>query len=136
MVDSSSYIETVKKYFSFLVTEFSFPKISDKINGNAFYDVEFSNKTKTISISYENISDYLQIIVFKLDKGVLPDYDDKSKTLHLAALNKIALTKATKDDFTQNNLFFSNFSPASQLERQLLKAGKDLRLCLKLLPEL
>jgi hypothetical protein len=136
LIDSYSYIETVKKYFSFLVTEYSFPNISEKINGNAFYIVEYSNKAKIISISYENITDYLQIIVFNLDNGALPDFDDKSKILRLKALNRMALTKATQDDFKLNNSFFAKFSSSNQLEKQLLKASKDLRLCLILLPEL
>jgi hypothetical protein len=136
LIDSIPYVETVKKYFSFLETEFHIAEIGETINGNAFYDVQYKGKTKIISISYENIEDYLQVIVFILENGILPDYDDKSKTLHLSALNKIAFAKASKDDFKINNSFFSQYSATNEFERNLLKASKDLRLCLVLTPDL
>ena len=136
MVDSAHYIETVRKYFAFLLTEFNISEINQTINGNAFYDVQYGDKTKNISISYENIEDHFQVIVFKLKDGNLPDYDDKSQTLHLDILNQRILPKASQDDFKSNNSFFSAHSPNTELERRLLKAAKDLRLCLKLIPEL
>ena len=136
MIDSTQYFATVKKLFSFLQEEFNMSEIKEKQNGNAFYDVRYSDRTKVISISYENIGDYLQIIVFKLQNCHMPDYDDKSQTLHLNELNKLALVNAKADDFKSNNNFFKEFSATTVLERQLLKASKDLRLSLKLLPSL
>lgn len=136
MIDSTQYFATVKKIFFFLHSEFNISEIKEKKNGNAYYDIKYIDQTKVISISYENIGDYLQIIVFKLENGQMPNYDDKSKTLHLNHLNRLALVNAKADDFKSNNDFFKEFSAATALERQLLKAGKDLRLSLKLLPSL
>jgi hypothetical protein len=105
MVEDFEFIETVKCYYSFLETEFGIIKINETINGNAFYDVEFGDKEKIISISYENIEDQLEVIVFLLQNGNLPDYDDKTKTLHLKLLNKLVMAKVRKKSaLTQNIL--------------------------------
>ena len=64
MIEIQEYIEAVKLFYSFLETEFGFSKVNETINGNAFYDVEFKNKERIISISYENIEDHLEVIIF------------------------------------------------------------------------
>ena len=66
MIDGKEYIETVKEYYSFLTTEFNLPIVNEKVRGNAFYDVQYGDKTKIVSINYENIEDYFQVIIFKL----------------------------------------------------------------------
>lgn len=136
MIDSAQYIETVRRYFSFLITEFNLHEISHTINGNAFFDIQYGDTKKTISISYENIEAHLKVIVFKLLNGNLPDYNDEAHTLYLSALNALAMPKTAAEDFIENNLFFAAHAPKNTMERQLLKSGKDLRLCLKLMPEL
>lgn len=59
-------------YYSFLENEFGFTKTVETINGNAFYDVEFVNKKRIISVSYGNIEDHLEVILFMLEKGKMP----------------------------------------------------------------
>ncbi len=131
MIDGKQYIETVKLYFSFLINEFDFIQTNEIENGNAFYDVEYKNSERAISVSYENIEDYLQVIVFKLKNGKLPDYDDKSHTLHLDYLNKTIMPLISKSEINSNNKFFEKFEPNSNIEKKLLKTAKELRLCLK-----
>lgn len=131
MVEDLEYIETVKLYYSFLETEFGFKKKNETINGNAFYDVEFTDNEKIVSISYENIEDHLEVIVFMLKDGKMPDYDDKTKTLHLKQLNKLVMTKASKQEINANAEYFTNYIAKNELERKLLKEAKELRLCLK-----
>ncbi len=131
MVEDIEYIETVKLYYSFLETEFGFKKTNETINGNAFYDVEFTDNEKIVSISYENIEDHLEVIVFMLKDGKMPDYDDKTKTLHLKQLNKLVMTKASKQEINANAEYFTNYIAKNELERKLLKEAKELRLCLK-----
>jgi DNA primase catalytic subunit len=131
MIDGKIYIEKVKLFFSFLVTEFGFNQIKEIENGNAFYDVEYRDTKKSISVSYENIEDYLQVIVFKLNNGRLPDYDDKTHTLHLSELNKAVLSRLGSNDMRENNLLFSKFEAKDNIERKLLKSAKELRLSLK-----
>ena len=131
MIDSNQYIKTIKDYFDFLITEFDY-KLSDaKIRGNAFYDMQYRDKARVVSISYENIEDYLLVIIFMLQNGEMPDYDDKSKTLHLNKLNAIVLSKVDKSEINLNNEYFFKFQPKEELERKLLKSAKELRLCLK-----
>lgn len=131
MIDGTKYIELVKLFFSFLMTEFGFRLSKETENGNAFYDVEYSDAGRVVSIYYENIEDYLQVIVFKLKNGKLPDYDDKTHTLHLNELNKRVLFGIDKNEIKRNSEVFDKFDANDELERKLLKSAKELRLALK-----
>lgn len=131
MIDGTKYIEVVKMFFSFLITEFGFRLSKETENGNAFYDVEYRDVRSVVSISYENIEDYLQVIVFKLKNGKLPDYDDKTHILHLNELNKRVLSEIDKNEIEKNNEVFDKFNGNDMLERKLLKSAKELRLALK-----
>ncbi len=131
MIDGTKYIEIVKLFFSFLIIEFGFRLSKETENGNAFYDVEYSDIGRVVSISYENIEDYLQVIVFKLKNGKLPDYDDKTHTLHLNELNKRVLSKIDKNEIKKNNEEFDKFDANDEIERKLLKSAKELKLVLK-----
>ncbi|MEO4004183.1 hypothetical protein [Flavobacterium sp. CAU 1735] len=131
MIDGTKYIEVVKMFFSFLITEFGFRLSKETENGNAFYDVEYRDVRSVVSISYENIEDYLQVIVFKLKNGKLPDYDDMTHILHLNELNKRVLSEIDKNEIEKNNEVFDKFEGNDVLERKLLKSAKELRLALK-----
>ena len=131
MVEGKEYISTVESYFSFLEVEFGMEIIEEKKRGNAFYDVQYSDKVKIVSISYENIEDYLQVIVFLLENGRIPDYDDKTKTLHQNHLNNLVMSRVSKNEIGLNAQYFSKYNPNNELERKLLKGAKELRLCLQ-----
>ncbi|MBD3842023.1 MAG: hypothetical protein IE909_09100 [Campylobacterales bacterium] len=131
MIDPKKYIEIVKVFFSFLIIEFDFIQTREVENGNSFYDIEYRDTQRAISISYENIEDYLQVIVFKLKNGELPDYDDKTRTLHLNELNKKVLSIIDKKEIEENNANFNKLDKNEELERKLLKSAKELRLILK-----
>lgn len=130
MIEGEQYIIAVKKYYSFLIDEFNLPIITEKIHGNAFYQVEYGDEEKVISISYENIEDYLQVIIFNLENGKKPQYDDKTRTLHLNILNKNILKNIDRETFISNSNYFSNINTENQIEEKLLKEAKELRLCL------
>lgn len=138
MIEGDKYIEIVKEYFGYLIIEFGFTISSEEISGNAFYDMQYtdSDKRRIVSISYENIEDYLQVIIFMLQSGELPDYDDKTKTLHLNSLNTQVLSSIDKREISLNSEYFEKFSPNDELEKKLLKSAKELRLCLKHFEEL
>jgi len=136
MIDGNQYIAVVKAYFYFLITEFNFKVSEAKIRGNAFYDIQYKDSTRIVSISYENIEDYFQVIVFMLQNGELPDYDDKTRTLHLNKLNTQVLLSIERSEIRLNSEFFVRFNPKDELERKLLKSAKELRLCLKHFREL
>lgn len=131
MTDENKFIDLVDSYFHFLIEEFDFRKAGVKANGNAFYSFRFQHDLKEVSISYENISDYYSVTVYLLDNGVRPDYDDKTKTLHLDKLNKLILRQLSIDQIKANNEAFLNLSATSELERKMLKSAKELRLCLQ-----
>lgn len=136
MVDGKQYIEIVKEYYSFLITEFNLTVIDEKVRGNAFYDVQYGDETKIVSINYENIEDYFQVIIFRLKNGQIPDYDDKTNTLHLNKLNTAILSKVDRNEINLNNEYFADLQAKNELERKLLKSAKELRLTLKHFDEL
>jgi hypothetical protein len=131
MIDSSEYIKIVNDYFEFLKTEFDFKLLEEKVRGNAFYDIKYKDASRVVSISYENIEDYLLATVFLLQNGEMPDYDDKTKTLHLKQLNRLVISKASKEEINLNAEYFTKYNAKTELERKLLKEAKELRLCLK-----
>src|SRR5579863_9690945 len=130
MIQGIQYIEAVKSYYSFLIHEFNFDIITEKVRGNTFYEVEYGNTQRIISISYENIEDYFRVILFILENGERPDYDDKTRTLHLNTLNNSILKNVEKDAFILNEKYFSNYKAESKIEAKLLKEAKELRLYL------
>jgi len=136
MIEGKDYVDTVKKYYSFLNTEFNMSITDERVRGNAFYDIQYGDRTKIISINYENIEDYFQVTIFKLQNGKMPDYDDKTKTLHLNKLNVAVISRVDRSEFSLNNKYFAKFNAKDELERKLLKSAKELRLCLKHLSEL
>lgn len=131
MIEGEKYIEDVKAYFNYLITEFGFRISNEKIRGNAFYDLQYSDGNRIVSVSYENIEDYLQVIIFMLQNGELPDFDDKSKTLHLNRLNAQVMSSIRRNEINLNNEYFVKFNPKTEIEKLLLKSAKELRLCLK-----
>jgi len=136
MIDGNEYIAIVKQFYSFLETEFDFKKKNEIINGNAFYDVEFNNKEKVISISYENIENHLDINIFMLQDEKMPDYDDKTRSLHLSQLNRLVMAKISKEEINLNAGYFAILDAKNEIEQKLLKGAKELRLCLKHFNEL
>ena len=131
MIEGNHYIKTVKDYFAFLETEFGFKLLEEKVKGSVFYNVQYKDDERVISVSYENIENYLLVIIFILDDGELPDYDDKTKTLHLNKLTPKVFSKVDKSEIILNNEIFLKFHPKTDLERKLLKNAKELRLYLK-----
>jgi hypothetical protein len=131
VIEGEKYIEDVKTYFNYLITEFGFRISNEKIRGNAFYDLQYSDGNRIVSVSYENIEDYLQVIIFMLQNGELPDYDDKTKTLHLNRLNAQVMSSIDRKEIGLNNEYFEKFNVKAEIEKQLLKSAKELRLCLK-----
>jgi hypothetical protein len=136
MIDGNEYIAIIKRFYSFLETEFDFTKRNETINSNAFYDVEFNNNEKVISISYENIEEHLEIIIFMLQDDKIPNYDDKTKTLHLTQLNSLVFAKTNKEDINLNAEYFTRYSAKNEIEQKLLKGAKELRLYLMYFNEL
>ena len=130
MIEFKSYKDFVLKTFSFLITEFKMDLGKETINGNVFYDIQYADKNKIISISLETIGNYFQVTLFILDNGKLPDYDDKTRTIHLNKLNKDILLKLDRNEFDENNIHFKNVETKDQTKRRILKSAKDLRLCL------
>lgn len=130
MIEGIKYVEVVQLYFRFLIEEFNCMILEEKIKGEAFYEVKYLYQEKVISISYENTEDYLQVIIFILEQGKLPKYDDKSKTLHLQQLNASVFSKIDSEQIVANNEVFSMFFATNVFEKQLLKYAKELRLCL------
>ena len=130
MINANIYAELVESYFSFLEKEFGYILIQEKIRENVFYEIRYAKPNKQISVSYENLEDYFLVTIFLLENGKLPDYDDKSKTLHLSQLNKTILPIITSQQIQLNNNYFSIFKTSDRIENRILKSAKELRLCM------
>jgi len=130
MISGKDYIHITEVFFYFLKEEFGFREPTTTDRENLFYDVEYKKENLVISISYENREDHFQVTLFKTKNGI-SDYDDKNSTIHLSALNKEVYPVLTQKDFEENNTFFTSTGASSVLEKRMLKAAKELRLCLK-----
>ncbi len=131
MIQGETYVEMVTKYFGFLAIEFNLVLTEITTNGNYFYQLRYANAEKAVTIAYENIEDYLTVYVSLLQSGRLPNYDNKTKTLHLNRLDKEIIPNLSKKEIDLNNKLFSGFKTTNVLERKILKSAKDLRLCFK-----
>ena len=131
MIEEKTYIKAVELYYSFLETEFGFIRVNVTVVGNAFYDIEYRDKEMLVSISYENMEDHLEVIVFLLQNGKMPTYNDKTKTLHLKHLNNLVLAKVKNEEIELNAKYFAKYKPQNVIEKKLLKEAKKLRICLK-----
>lgn len=131
MIEGLEYIEVVKLLYSFLESEYNFNILNESINANVFYKVNYRHLGRVVSISYENIEDYLVVNIFKLNNEQMPDYDDKRMTLHLNKLYAAIISKLDRNEINLNNEYFAKFQAKNELERKLLKSAKELRLCLK-----
>ena len=130
MIEGKKFIETVKTYFGFLITEFGFKVSGETINGNYYYNVMYLNPSKAANISFE-WENHWSVCVSLLQDGKLPDYDDTTRTLHLGDLNRLIMPGVSKDEIISNNRYFSTCAVTEKWERAFLKAAKELRLCLK-----
>jgi hypothetical protein len=130
MIKAEEYVGLVENYFSFLEKEFDFTIIERKKTSNSFYSVRYGNETRVISISYENIEDYFTVIIFILINGELPNYDDKSRTLHLDQFTKF-ISSLNREEINQNNEYFKNFVATDELSKKILKSARELRLYLR-----
>ena len=64
--------------------------------------------------------------------GHLPEYDDKRYTVHLEHLIKDISKDDLEKNIIENNNYFNRFDkPTDNLEKEILKKAKQLRLCLK-----
>ena len=67
--------------------------------------------------------------MFKLINGKLPNYDDKTHTIHLNKLMNTYCKELTLSKINKNNNYFKSFKKSSQpIENELLKKAKELRL--------
>ena len=130
MITAHAYVEAVRAYFAFLVSEFAFAPSEETASGTVFYDLRYRSATQVVSISYENIEDYLLVIVYQLVNQQLPGYDDKRHTLHLNVLNQAVKMIASPADWQENQYHFRQLRAEGAVERKLLKSAKELRLCL------
>ncbi|MFT3796477.1 hypothetical protein [Flavobacterium sp.] len=131
IISEEKYMDFVQRTFLFLTEEFNYSVGNKKANGNIFYDINFEKEDSVISISLETLQDYLLVILFKLENGQLPRYDDKAKTIHLNRFTETVIKNNPDIDFLENNLHFKEISPSTEIEKLILKNAKELRICLK-----
>ncbi|MCD8511858.1 MAG: hypothetical protein LRY73_19725 [Bacillus sp. (in: Bacteria)] len=130
MLNRDEYFSIIEKQFMFLVNEFEYTPLDKKSKISFLYDVNFQKGNTLITVSLDVRESYLQVILFNLTDGHLPDYDNEN-TIHLEKLNKMILSNLSKEEMKENNKFFQYIQPKNQLEKRILKSAKELRLCMK-----
>jgi len=129
MIDGNLFFVSVKKYFNFLVIEQGFSLLEENTRGNIYFEVQFKKETTIISISYENHEDYLSIVIYKLQSGRIPSFNDKANIIELKSLTAKIIPDLDKIEINNNNEFFSEFHVDSLIEKKIMKSARNLRLC-------
>jgi len=131
MIEPQLYLKTVETYFEFLVDEFEFVLSEERLRGNVFYDVRYLRIDRLVSISYENVEDYLVVAILLLDDGRVPRFDDLNKVFYLEKMTTILFPQLGAEKIETNANHFANLTPLSSIEKRLLKSARELRLCIR-----
>lgn len=130
------FLEKIREHYSFLEDEFGFNLSDVDVSGNYYYRIHYSDGAKVVSISCEGVEYHLSVLVYILENGQTPNYDDKAKTIHLNALNKAVFPALGKGEIIANNEFFKEFEAKDKWQKDLLSSAKELRLGLKYFDQL
>lgn len=127
MITYEEFNTGVKKYFSFLGEKYGFLELQKGKSNTLIYEIEYTNETLIISISYEIMGDVINIIIFKNINGRQSNYNDYENTIHL---NQIMKSSRRDEIINQLVLCKSEFNhlekPESFLEDELLNKAKIL----------
>lgn len=130
MIQGLEFVNLIKTFFDFLIVEFNFEFESEKLVGSFYYELRFKKSDIIISVSYENVEDVYNVIIYKLHNGRMPDYDDMKQILHLSDCFRKISPSLVKEEFDLNNKRFLELTKNTELERKVLKSVKELRLVL------
>lgn len=130
MIDGGLYLSLVESFFMFLESEYEMIICERMIRSNVFYVIRYCDSVKEVSISYENIEDYLQVHVRVQENCDSQNHGKKMKTFRLDSLIGVVVPEITKERLSSNNEFFREHAATNPLERKLLKKAKELRLLL------
>ena len=75
MIAREGYYNAVRKYFNFLVDGYDFLEVDEKSKNSMLYNVEYTDKNHTISISYEIMGEGVNIVIFKILNNKKSDYE-------------------------------------------------------------
>ncbi len=73
MFNKDEYFSIIEKQFMFLLDEFEYQVINEKSKISFLYNVNFQKSNSMISVSFDIRENYLQVILFILKDGHLPD---------------------------------------------------------------
>lgn len=128
-INEEQYFGVVTAYFSFLVTELGFNLSREYTNSSFFMMAEYRRGIELlVSIPYEQGNDYLDIMIFRLDNGREPHYDDLSRNLQLRRITDEILAGVSRNEKVANSKLFSQFHAGTDIEKRLLNAAKAMRL--------
>jgi len=90
-MENFEFIEYVKKEFNFLITEFDF-KIEKEIKDQLVYGVLYKNTSKAIQVYYEVLDQLSFVMIFRLNNGELPAWDDTANAVPLHKISDFVST--------------------------------------------
>jgi hypothetical protein len=125
----NNFSEIINLAFRPFLEEMGFQIEKLSISGRN-YRVIFLAKFFAVTVSFEPGDKALFVILSSVKNGVLSEFDDPTKTMHLHDLNSRYMKNVAPAERIANDAFFANI-PAHDLDAQrLLKAAKELRLVL------
>jgi hypothetical protein len=117
--------------FQFLTEEFGYEVAGTTSVRDVYQEIVFGKTGQVISVSYENADDDLQVVLFKVKDGKLPDFDDETHTLHLTDMTDDVLARLTPGQIQEYKKWFSDINSETRLDKQLQESAAWLRLCLR-----
>ena len=128
-MDGQDFIRVMHDAFEPFLVVLGFSMETPSTSGR-FYRASFSSTENSVWVTYEPGDDALFVYVFCRDKNGLSDIDDRIKTPRLSDLNSRYMHSVSKDELTENELFFQPVDVRDNDERLLLKCAKELRVVL------
>lgn len=123
MIERNENTKVVKLFYFVLGIKFSLRRLSETMNGYAFYDIEFNNWVKVDSYSFAILKIPFEYIAVWLQNQQLHDYDYKRRLQYLKQLNKCLRNTEIEEGF----LILHSYCPMNVIKRGFLKETKYLR---------
>ena len=123
------FLRLVHEAFTPFLESLGFSMDDPHISGR-YYRASFTAVDHAVFVYYEPGDDALSVIIFRRDNGNLSDIDNRSQSPRLQDLNRRYMHLVTKEDLVLNEEEFEGIDVEDEMERQLLKSAKELRLVL------
>jgi hypothetical protein len=124
------FVEAIDTYFVPFLNGLGFDRSLPISISGKHYCATFLRSDRAIVVSYEPGDDYLLIALPTVVNGIQSDLDNRESSPRLSDLAGRAMSNASAAQLQANAAYFAGRHADRPLSRKLLKAAKDLRICL------